>query len=210
MCEHCSIVFAPQHEIPLQYPAHWDTPNNATSRHPLQKEPLHPRTGGKGICTLWKSTICKSKHNRLQGSRKPSDGSFLNTEPNCKHSLYLAPPHCLLLSQNQNLLFLIPFWSRTPQGVEELGKVPVPRKSRHPVRWPHHLRAAPHQTAQFAFFQVGWEPIKLPECWGLCVPAEAYDTLLEGQGELAEAAAPPSVYRTLLQPVLSLILSLHG
>lgn len=124
--------------------------------------PPHSRTEGKGICTLWKST-CKSKHNRLQHSRKPSNGSFLNTELNCKHSLYLAPPHCLLLSQNQSLAFLIPSRSRdTSAGISQ-------GRRGHPAWLLPWQNAAPRQTARFAFFQVVWEPIRLLECWGtLC------------------------------------------
>lgn len=163
-------------------PAHWGTPNNATSRHLLQKEPLQaspppplrprptPALEGKEFARYGKVPLAKANTTGFKAAESQArDGSFLNTKPRCKRSLYLAPPHCLLLSQNQNLLLLIPFWSRTPQGADELEKVLLPRRSRHPVRLPHRLRAARHQTAQFAFFQVVWEPIKLLECWGtLC------------------------------------------
>lgn len=181
-----SAVFVPRHDTPYNHPAPWAAPHNATSRHLLQKAPLHPPRDPP--CTRppphrrernlhvmkQATTICKKgKGTRLQSSSKPSQGSLLTPSTRAAVTLPCSSSRPLARPKPDPSL-LIPSAGhpgvRTSRGRCRRPGDPGALSGRHTTR-PSSL-----------FFQVVWEPVKLLEAPGNCVFLPRLRTRRWGRG----------------------------
>lgn len=103
--------------------AHFRNLNITTQCLLLRRRLCPPLLGGKEFARYGKIRLAKQTQQASRERKaKQSNASLLNTEPNCKSSLYLTPSDCHSLSQKQTLLFFIPLRGRD---------ISVLRKHRH-------------------------------------------------------------------------------
>lgn len=132
----CSLLFVPRDDIPLQEPRTLGTPN-ATSRHLLQKEPLHqppatatPHCGERNVHVM--ENLCKSKTaSEAAESREMGVCGAQSPAGRVHSTLLLLTASCSAPSPQ-------PLLDEDSPGP---GKVPAPRGSGH---------AAPFQSGPAA------------------------------------------------------------